>query len=96
MRNQRAIIHRPVITEKATALRESNTYTFRVDGRANKIEIRRAIESVFGVHVESIRTLSVPRKPKRQGVFQGYRAGWKKAYVTLRTGETIAALENIG
>jgi large subunit ribosomal protein L23 len=96
VRNERGIIRKPVITEKATALRAANTFTFRVDDRANKVEIRRAIETVFGVHVESIRTVSVPRKPKRQGAFQGYRAGWKKAYVTLRSGETIAALENIG
>jgi large subunit ribosomal protein L23 len=88
-------IDRPIITEKATILREEGTYTFRVDPRANKIQIRQAIETAFEVHVKSVRTVSVPSKPKRQGLFSGYRAGWKKAYVTLRQGETIDVIDNV-
>ena len=89
------IIDRPIITEKATILREDGTYTFRVSSRANKVEIRKAVEAAFEVHVESVRTVSVPSKPKRQGLFAGRRAGWKKAYVTLREGETIDVIDNV-
>jgi len=91
----RRIIQRPIITEKATRLRDGNKYVFRVAPEANKIEIRRAVEAVFGVHVESVRTVSVPSKPKRQGLFQGRRGGWKKAYVTVRAGESIEIIENV-
>jgi len=91
----RSIIQKPIITEKATLMREGNKYVFRVDKRANKIQIRQAVESIFGVHVESVRTVSVPSKPKRQGLYAGKVAGWKKAYVTLRSGDSIEVLENI-
>ena len=84
MSNPRLIIQEPVITEKSTILREGNKYAFRVDSKANKIQIRQAIESIFSVKVESVRTVNVPSKPKRQGLLQGRRAGWKKAYVTLK------------
>jgi large subunit ribosomal protein L23 len=92
--DHRSIIVKPVITEKAGALKEASKYVFRVERKANKIEIRRAVEAIFKVHVESVRTVSVPSKPKRQGLHAGQRAGWKKAYVTLRTGETIEAVDN--
>ena len=84
-----------MITEKATKLREGNQYVFRVASQANKIQIRQAVESIFSVHVESVRTVSVPAKPKRQGQHSGYQAGWKKAYVTLRAGDTIETVENL-
>jgi len=93
--NQRDLIRRPVITEKATSLRDGNTYTFRVDPRANKVQIRQAVESIFDVHVESVRTVNMPRKPKRQGFFQGRTAAWKKAYVKLRAGDSIDLIENL-
>jgi len=93
--NPRLIIQEPVITEKSTILREGNKYAFRVDSKANKIQIRQAIESIFSVKVESVRTVSVPSKPKRQGLLQGRRAGWKKAYVTLKAGDSIEIVENI-
>ena len=95
MSNPRTIVHEPVITEKATIMREANKYAFRVDPKANKIEIRQAIESIFDVKVESVRTVKVPSKPKRQGLYQGRRAGWKKAYVTLQAGDSIEFAENI-
>ena len=95
MSEHRTIIEKPVITEKATALRESNKYVFRVDRRANKIQIRQAVEAIFNVHVKSVRTVSVPSRPKRQGLFLGRQAGWKKAYVTLRAGDSIEIVENI-
>ena len=87
MSNPRSIIQEPVITEKATILREGNKYAFRVDSKANKIQIRQAVEEIFSV--------KVPSKPKRQGLYQGRRAGWKKAYVTLKAGDSIEITENI-
>ncbi|MSR81355.1 MAG: 50S ribosomal protein L23 [Candidatus Latescibacteria bacterium] len=90
------ILNRPILTEKATAAREAtNTYTFRVVPGATKVQIRQAVESIFSVHVKSVRTVSVPSRPKRQGAFQGRRSGWKKAYVSLKAGESIALIENI-
>lgn len=91
----RAIIRKPIITEKASIFREGDTYTFQVDPGANKIQIRQAIEALFDVRVKSVRTVSVPSKPRRQGVFAGRRSGWKKAYITLKPGESIAVMENI-
>ena len=95
MNAHRAIVKRPIITEKATLLREGNIYTFQVDSKANKIQIRQAIEALFDVRVDSVRTVSVPSKPRRQGMFAGKRAGWKKAYVTLQSGQSIDVLESI-
>ena len=94
MNAHRAIVKKPIITEKATLLREGNTYTFQVDPAANKIQIRQAIEALFEVRVDSVRTVSVPSKPRRQGMFSGKRAGWKKAYVTLQSGQSIDVLES--
>ena len=95
MNAHRAIVEKPIITEKATLLRQGNIYTFRVDSKANKIQIRQAIEALFEVRVDSVRTVSVPSKPRRQGMFAGKRSGWKKAYVTLQSGESIDVLESI-
>ena len=95
MNAHRAIVKKPIITEKATLLRENNVYTFQVDSKANKIQIRQAIEALFEVRVDSVRTVSVASKPRRQGMIAGKRSGWKKAYVTLKSGETIDVLESI-
>lgn len=93
--DKRKIVQKPIITEKATMLREGNKYVFRVDKKANKIQIRQAVESIFKVHVESVHTISMPSKPKRQGAFAGRRPAWKKAYVTLRAGDAIETIENL-
>ena len=95
MSNHRAVIRRPIVTEKASILREGNTYAFQVDPGSNKVQIRQAIESIFSVHVESVRTVSVPSKPRRQGMSAGKRSGYKKAYVKLRAGDVIDALESV-
>ena len=95
MSDLRSVLERPVVTEKATIQRDRNTYTFRVDRRANKIQIRHAIESIFEVRVKSVRTLNVAGKPKRQGGHQGSTRSWKKAYVTLRSGDSIELVENL-
>ena len=95
MNTHRTIIRKPIITEKASNLREGNTYTFQVDKKANKIQIRQAIESLFDVRVESVRTVSMPSKPRRQGMLAGRLPSWKKAYVTLLAGESIDVMESV-
>ncbi len=82
------IIRRPLITEKSTELRdERNIVAFQVDRRANKIEIRRAVEAQFGVKVADVRVASMHGKTRRQGRYSGRKADWKKAYVRLAEGE---------
>lgn len=86
MKDARDIIYKPLVTEKATRLMEQNKYVFIVDKRANKIEIRKAVEDLFGVKVESVNTQNVSGKPKRVGIHRGYKPDRKKAIVTLKEG----------
>ena len=82
------VIRRPLITEKATIMREiSETYAFEVAMSANKIQIARAVEAQFGVKVAEVRIARMHGKLRRQGRYFGYRPDWKKAYVRLRDGE---------
>ena len=82
------VIRRPLITEKAGIIRETmNVMAFEVDGRANKIEIRRAVETQFKVKVAEVRVANMHGKLRRQGRFAGRRADWKKAFVRLAPGE---------
>jgi large subunit ribosomal protein L23 len=82
------VIRRPLITEKAGLLRETmNVMAFEVDGRANKIEIRRAVETQFKVKVAEVRVANMHGKLRRQGRFAGRRSDWKKAFVRLAPGE---------
>jgi large subunit ribosomal protein L23 len=84
------VIRRPLITEKTSILREDGrTLVFQVASNANKIEIKRAVEQLFGAKVASIRTSVAHGKVKRQGRFAGQRPDWKKAYVKLREGEKM-------
>ena len=83
------IIKAPVITEKSVADKENGKYTFKVDPRANKIEIKNAIEKIFNVKVTSIRTLNVKPKKRRVGRYTGLTNRTKKAIVTLAEGQTI-------
>ena len=83
MKNPRDIIKRPVITERTTDLMEQNKYAFEVELKANKTEIKLAIEEIFGVKVAKVNTLRVPSKQKRVGRFVGRTSEWKKAIVTL-------------
>ncbi len=83
MKTPHDIIIRPVITERSTDLQEMNKYVFEVDKRANKTEIKQAIEKIFGVKVKKVNTAIVPRKPKNYGRYSGYTKEWKKAIVTL-------------
>jgi large subunit ribosomal protein L23 len=84
------IIRRPIITEKTTVIREDGrTLVFQVAREANKIDVRRAVETLFGSKVESVRTSVAHGKVKRQGKYVGRRSDWKKAYVKLREGEKL-------
>ena len=90
MMDTRQIVRRALITEKGSVLREvANQVTFEVHPDANKIEIKRAIETIFKVKVSSVRTANYPGKERRRGKFAGYRPDWKKAYVKLRAGEKM-------
>ncbi|MEI7027608.1 50S ribosomal protein L23 [Paenibacillus sp. y28] len=83
MKNPRDIIKRPVITERTSELMNEKKYTFEVDIRSNKTEIKYAIEQIFKVKVTNVNTLRMPAKPKRYGRHSGYTSEWKKAIVTL-------------
>jgi large subunit ribosomal protein L23 len=83
MKNPRDIIKRPVITERTSDMMAQNKYVFEVDIRANKTEIKKAIEDIFKTKVDNVNTIRMPGKPKRYGRFSGYRPDWKKAIVKL-------------
>jgi large subunit ribosomal protein L23 len=87
------IILRPVITEKSSRLMEQNKYTFEVHPRANKIEVRDAVSTLFKVKVVKVSTIYVRPKPKRMGAFLGKSRSWKKAIVTVAAGERIEFFE---
>jgi len=90
------IIYRPVVTEKTTLAREDdNEFVFAVDPRATKHEIRRAVETMFDVRVETVRTSLMPRKKRRVGRYQGFRPRWKKAIVRLAAGQSIEFFEGV-
>ncbi len=82
------VIRRPLITEKSTAQRTTaNVVAFEVDRRANKIEIKRAVEAQFDRKVAEVRVVSMHGKQRRQGRYVGHKPDWKKAYVRLAAGE---------
>ena len=83
------VIRRPLITEKATKALELNQYTFEVDHRAAKPDIKAAVEKMFDVRVVGVSTMNPPRKTRRVGRFAGKRAQVKKAAVKLAEGNTI-------
>ncbi len=90
------VILRPVISEKSYNLIESQgQYTFQVDRRANKNQIKRAVEGAFDVRVQRVNTVNVRSKPKRQGLTRGRTATWKKAVVKLVEGDRIELFEGV-
>ena len=94
------ILIRPIITEKATADSEDNNrFAFVVDRRANKIEIKKAVEQFYGVNVENVRTSVMPAKRSvkytKAGMVEGGKGAYKKAIVEVRSGETIDLYSNI-
>ena len=82
--NARDIIIAPVLTEKSVAVLGEKKYTFRVADGANKIEIAKAVEEIFGVQVAKVNTISMKGKKRRMGRYEGYTSDWKKAVVTLK------------
>ena len=83
------IIYAPIITEKSTMMEQENKYAFKVDPKANKTEIKQAIESIFNVKVLSITTANSHPKKKRVGKYTGYTNKYKKAIVKLAEGNSI-------
>ena len=77
------IIKKPILSEKTYAGIQNKKYAFVVDKNSNKVEIKKAVEEIFGVKVKSVNTVNVDGKLKRQGKTQGYKSDYKKAYVTL-------------
>jgi large subunit ribosomal protein L23 len=86
IRDARDIIKKPLVTEKSTSLMELGKYSFEVDTKANKVEIKKAVEELFKVKVKTVNTIRVTGKMKRMGAFVGRRPSWKKAIVTLEEG----------
>lgn len=96
MKEARQVIIMPLVSEKNTNLRaDQNKYVFRVDMKANKLQIKSAVEELFKVRVEDVTTMRMYGKPKRLGRFEGRRPDWKKAVVKLKKGETIELFENV-
>jgi large subunit ribosomal protein L23 len=92
MKDVYRVVHKALVTEKSNIMRAENKYVFEVDPRAGKPEIKNAIQELFSVKVASVRTMNMKGKVKRMGRFEGKRADWKKAVVTLAKGESIDLL----
>ncbi|MCI6002150.1 MAG: 50S ribosomal protein L23 [Tenericutes bacterium] len=90
MSSYRDIIIAPIITEKSASLEAQNTYVFKVDIKANKTSIKQAIEKIFNVKVKEVRTVNSHPKKKRVGRYTGMTNKYKKAYVTLKEGNSIS------
>jgi large subunit ribosomal protein L23 len=90
MKSAYQIIRRPVITEKGLGVKETeSTLVFEVATKATKTEIKEAVQAIFKVKVDSVRTSNLQGKERRRGRFAGYRPDWKKAYVKLKSGEKM-------
>ena len=88
------ILIEPWITEAATAAAEMNKYIFKVDKYASKVQIKKAVEEVFGVTVKSVRTITIPKKTRMRGNVKGKKTGFKKAVVSLKEGDSINIYES--
>ena len=89
------VIIRPVVSEKSYVLATAGKYTFRVHPDAHKTQIKQAVEELFDVGVLSVRTSSVPSKPKRRGFTSGRTRAWKKAVVQVREGDSIPIFQGL-
>ena len=90
------VIKKPIVTERSMADARERRYTFAVDKTANKVEIREAVEKIFGVKVESVNTMNYDGKEKRMGATSGTRPAWKKAIVTVtKDSKTIEFFESM-
>lgn len=96
MNNLHSVILRPLVTEKSTdRLEKDGAYSFVVAKNANKVQIAKAIETLFNVSVSGVRTMQYRGKERRMGRHLGRRPAWKKAVVTLREGDTIEIFEGV-
>lgn len=95
MQNLRDVLIRPLVTEKTTAMMQDNKYTFVVPLKANKVQIRQAVEQIFKVKVLAVYTIRVMGKTKRMGKTEGKRPDYKKAIVKLAPGQTIEFFEGV-
>lgn len=89
------VLRRPVVTEKGTVLKEQNKYIFEAQRKANKAQIKEAVEKAFGVTVISVNVINMPRKARGFGRLRGYRSQWKKAVVTLKEGDKIEVFDGV-
>ncbi|KKP93205.1 MAG: 50S ribosomal protein L23 [Parcubacteria group bacterium GW2011_GWC1_38_6] len=89
---ERSLLISPHISEKATDLVRQNQYVFNVASNANAVNIKRAVENVYGVDVLKVNIVNVPRKSRRVGRYKGWRKGYKKAIVKIKKGQTIEVL----
>ena len=90
MKSAYQIIRKPIITEKGLGVKETeSTLVFQVAAKATKTEIKEAVQTIFKVKVDSVRTANFEGKERRRGKFVGYRPDWKKAYVRLKSGEKM-------
>ncbi|MEF8847099.1 MAG: 50S ribosomal protein L23 [Candidatus Paceibacterota bacterium] len=83
------ILIEPHITEKATELAQKNQYVFKVNPKANKTEVKKAVEQTYDVDVKKVRAMNAPRKKRRKGRIEGYKKGFKKAIVKIREDQKI-------
>jgi len=96
MKSNKNIIRRPIITEKASWMKENNNkYVFEVEKNCNKIEIKKAVEDLFKVTVTGVRTYTTHGKVRTRGRFRGKRPDWKRAIVELKDGDTIEFFEGV-
>jgi large subunit ribosomal protein L23 len=93
--NLNEVLIKPLITEKNTMLGAEGKYTFKIDRRANKVQVKEAVEAIFKVNVTAVNTISVPPKTRRVGRTIGKTQAWKKAVVTLQTGQRIEIFEGV-
>ena len=93
--NYEQILIEPVLSEKANVLREQGKYVFRVDPRANKLQIKEAVRRIYNVHPVSCNVMVVGGKPKKQRSRPGYTASWKKAIIRLAKDEKISVFEGV-
>jgi len=90
------VLKRPILTEKSNIQSdELHRYTFEVDVRANKLQVREAVERIFDVTVQNVNVINVRGKQRRYGRHMGFMADWKKAIVTLAPGDTIRFFEGV-
>lgn len=96
MKAVKNVVYQAVISEKGTILRDNeNRYVFKVHIDANKVEIKKAVETAFAVKVLDVKTINVKGKVKRLGRYEGRRSAWKKAMVRLKQGDSIDIFENV-